>query len=105
VPADTPPFDWAAEILAENLDAEALKDVPALVDLVQTARRVTDGTGLSAFRTEGLRRRQPVGSPAGGQGGFRLGPQAASRAAKEDHGSCANCGLPHRKKRRSWGLG
>jgi len=64
VPADTrPPSDRAAEILAENLDAEALKDVPALVDLVQTARRVTDGTGLSAFRTEGLRRRQPVGSP------------------------------------------
>ena len=64
VSADTrPPPDRAADIVAANLDAKALKDVPALVDLVQAARRVTGGTGLSAFRTEGLRRRQPVGSP------------------------------------------
>jgi hypothetical protein len=64
VPADTrPPPDRAADIVAANLDAKALKDVPALVDLVQAARRVAGGTGLSAFRTEGLRRRQPVGSP------------------------------------------
>ena len=64
LPADTrPPADRATEIVAANLDAEALKDVPALVDLAQAARRVTGGTGLGAFRTEGLRRRQPVGSP------------------------------------------
>jgi hypothetical protein len=64
VPADTrPPPDRAAEIIAANLDAEALKDVPAVVDLVQALRRATGGTGLGACRTEGLRRRQPVGSP------------------------------------------
>ena len=64
LPADTrPPTDRATEIVAANLDAEALKDVPALVDLAQGARRVTGETGLGAFRTEGLRRRQPVGSP------------------------------------------
>jgi hypothetical protein len=57
------PADRATKIVAANLDAEAFKDVPALVDLAQAARRVTAGTGLGAFRTEGLRRRQPVGSP------------------------------------------
>jgi hypothetical protein len=64
LPADTrPPPERAVEIVTANLDADALKDVPALVDLVQAARRVTGGTGLGAFRTEGMRRRQSVGSP------------------------------------------
>jgi hypothetical protein len=64
VPADTrPPPERAAEIVASNLGANRLKDVSALVDLVQAARRVTGGAGLGAFRTEGLRPPQPVGSP------------------------------------------
>jgi hypothetical protein len=64
-PADTrPPPERAAEIVAATPDAEAsFQDVPALVDLAKAARRVTAGTGLGAFREEGQRLRQPVGSP------------------------------------------
>jgi hypothetical protein len=63
-PSDTrPPPDRATDIVATELQAEALRDVPALVDLAQAARLATGETGLGAFRTEGPRRRQPVGSP------------------------------------------
>jgi hypothetical protein len=62
--ADTRPLhDRVADIVAANLHADALKDVPAVVHLAQAARRVTGETGLGVFRTEGLRRQQPVGSP------------------------------------------
>jgi hypothetical protein len=64
LPADNrPPPDRAAGLVAAELGAEALEDVPSLVDLAKAAQQVTGKTGLGAFRTEGLRRRQPVGSP------------------------------------------
>ena len=63
-PSDTRPApDRATDIVAAELHAEALRDVPALVDLAQAARVATGETGLGAFRTEGPRHRQPVGSP------------------------------------------
>jgi hypothetical protein len=63
-PADTRPLhDRVADIVAANLHADALKDVPAVVHLAEAAQRVTGETGLGAFRTKGLRRQQPVGSP------------------------------------------
>ena len=63
-PSDTRPApDRATDIVAAELQAEALRDVPALVDLAQAARVATGETGLGAFRTEGPRHRQPVGSP------------------------------------------
>jgi hypothetical protein len=64
MPADTrPPPERASDIVAASLDAETLKDMPVLADLATAARHVTGGAGPGAVRTEGVRRRQPVGSP------------------------------------------
>ncbi len=63
-PADTrPPSERAAEIIAANVEGEALGDMPAVTGLAKAARRATGDAGPGAFRTGGLRRRQPVGSP------------------------------------------
>jgi hypothetical protein len=64
LPVDTrPPQARATEVVAANLEAGALQDVPALVDLVKAGLQAVGEHGPGAFRTEGLRRRQPVGSP------------------------------------------
>lgn len=64
LPADIrPPQDRATEIVAASLETEALQDLPSLVELSKAARQVTGESSAGAFRTEGTRRRQPVGSP------------------------------------------
>jgi hypothetical protein len=64
VPASkAPPEGRAAEVLAASLQADALTDLPALVELARASQRLEGEHGPGALRVDGRRRRQGTNSP------------------------------------------
>jgi hypothetical protein len=62
-PSTAPAEERAAEVLAATLEADALADVPRLVELARVVRGLSGEHGPGALRSEGPRRRQGTNSP------------------------------------------
>jgi len=62
-PSTAPAEERAAEVVAATLEADALADLPRLVELARAARGLSGEHAAGALRRDGPRRRQRTGSP------------------------------------------